>query len=341
MPTSAKRDSKKILIIQTAFLGDVVLATSLLETLAVAFPEAHIDFLVRKGNEELLENHPSVKGILIWIKKRDKVFNLLKTCQLIRKNQYDLVICLQRFFSGGLLAVSSGAREIRGFEQNPFSRFFSRAVPHSVGNGLHEVERNYQLIQDLIEVPVQMPRLVPGTTSLEKLKAIGLSKPYFVLAPSSVWFTKMWPKEKWAQLIKELPDTHQIHLIGSLADKSLANEIITAAGRGTNLCGKLSLLDSASLISQAEMTFTNDSGPMHLASAMDAPVTAIFCSTIPEFGFGPLSRVRHVIEENVGLKCRPCGLHGHRACPEGHFLCAKTISPAQVAQVVRQPVSIN
>ena len=80
------------------------------------------------------------------------------------------------------------------------------------------------------------------------------------------------------------------------------------------------------------MNYVNDSAPMHIASAMNAPVTAIYCSTIKEFGFGPLSDVSYVIEEKQNIACRPCGLHGHKACPLGHFQCAMDIQPKDILE---------
>jgi heptosyltransferase-2 len=86
------------------------------------------------------------------------------------------------------------------------------------------------------------------------------------------------------------------------------------------LSGKLSLLKSAALMQGAEHNYVNDSGPLHIASAMNASVTAFFCSTVPDFGFGPLSE-NSTIKQVEGLDCRPCGLHGHKECPKGHFNC--------------------
>jgi heptosyltransferase-2 len=97
-----------------------------------------------------------------------------------------------------------------------------------------------------------------------------------------------------------------------------------------NLAGSLSLLQSAALMKGAVMNYVNDSAPMHLASATDAPVTVIYCSTIPAFGFGPLSPVSKIIEAEESLDCRPCGLHGFKNCPKGHFRCAETISVKRV-----------
>jgi len=91
------------------------------------------------------------------------------------------------------------------------------------------------------------------------------------------------------------------------------------------------------LMQGAIMNYVNDSAPLHLASAMNAPVTALFCSTIPAFGFGPLSDVRYVVETEEKLSCRPCGLHGYRACPQGHFKCALTVRVAQLSEILENP----
>ena len=91
-----------------------------------------------------------------------------------------------------------------------------------------------------------------------------------------------------------------------------------------NLAGKLSLMQSAALMKNAKRNFVNDSGPLHLASAMNAPVTAFFCSTTPQFGFGPLSDDSK-ISEVENLDCRPCGIHGHKECPKGNFRCGNEL----------------
>lgn len=89
------------------------------------------------------------------------------------------------------------------------------------------------------------------------------------------------------------------------------------------VAGKLSFLQSAALISKARITYANDSAPLHIASAMNAPVAAVFCSTTPEFGFGPLSDRSFILETDEKLACRPCGVHGKKECPLGHFKCSE------------------
>ncbi|MBS1946076.1 MAG: glycosyltransferase family 9 protein, partial [Bacteroidetes bacterium] len=152
---------------------------------------------------------------------------------------------------------------------------------------------------------------------------------YITIAPASVWFTKQWPAAKWIGLIKVLPKQQRVFLIGGPGDTALCERIAREAGRGEVLAGKLSLLATAALMEGAAMNYVNDSAPLHIASAMNAPVTAIFCSTVPAFGFGPLQANGRVVEHPEPLYCRPCGLHGHKACPEGHFKCALDILPEQ------------
>jgi heptosyltransferase-2 len=161
-------------------------------------------------------------------------------------------------------------------------------------------------------------------------------RPYICIAPASVWFTKQYPKEKWISFLKALPATLQVYIIGAPGDAALADEIISEAGGASiiNLCGKLSLLQSAALQRDARMNYVNDSGPLHFASAVNAPVTAIYCSTVPSFGFGPLSDQRYIVETPVPLDCRPCGLHGLSACPLGHFNCAHYIKDEQLLRSI-------
>jgi heptosyltransferase-2 len=158
------------------------------------------------------------------------------------------------------------------------------------------------------------------------------------MAPASVWFTKQYPKEKWIELIKALPFEGNIYLIGAPADKSLADEIIMSADKDKvhNLCGTISLLQSAALMKTAVMNYVNDSAPMHLASAINANTCAIYCSTVPEFGFGPLADFAETDQVSEKLDCRPCGLHGYKACPKGHFKCGFDIDTQRLLEVFKR-----
>lgn len=325
---------QKFLVIQTAFIGDVVLATALIEKLHHHFPEAEIDMLVRRGNESLLTGHPFLHDVLVWNKKERKYRSLWKLIRQIRKHKYDKVINVQRFAATGLLTALSGGTETIGFDKNPFSMFLDKKIKHVIGKGSsapHEVARNLALVRDFTSDTLVKPRLYP-TENDEQAVAKWKGKKYITVSPASVWFTKQYPKEKWISFLDLLPANYTIYLLGAPGDKGLAEEIMRDTNHENviNLCGSLSFLQSAALMKDASMNFVNDSAPMHFASAVNAPVTAIYCSTLPSFGFGPLSDISFIVERQGHLYCRPCGLHGKKACPEGHFRCALEIKEEQL-----------
>lgn len=348
---------KQFLIIQTAFLGDAVLGTSILEKLHAFYPDAAIDLVVRKGNDGLFTGHPVLRTLHVWDKRQGKTRSLFKLIGSIRKQRYDHVINAQRFFSTGLMTALSGGKETIGFDKNPLSFLFSRKVRHvisvpSINDGrrvsrtpfdsaqgklrsIHEVDRLNELIQHLTDGSRPLPRLYPSVTDREKARALQTKwvqdhSSYVTIAPASVWFTKQWPESKWIELVKVLPKDQQVFIIGAPGDTELAQRIIAASGRGVDLTRELKLLESAALMEGAAMNYVNDSAPLHIASAMNAPATVVFCSTVPEFGFGPLRENGRVVETTELLDCRPCGLHGHKACPKGHFKCALRIDVKSV-----------
>lgn len=325
---------KQILIVQTAFIGDVILATGLIEKVHQFYPDAAIDFALRKGNESLLKNHPKLREVHIWDKKGGKYKNLFHLIGMVRQRKYDLVINIQRFANSGLLTAMSGAKEKIGFDKNPFSWAFTQKIPHRIEEGVHEIERNNDLVKALTDDHAQRSALYPSAEDFEKIKPY-TDSPYICMAPASVWFTKQYPKEKWIDLIKALPFEGNIYFLGAPGDSDLCQEIIEKSGKEgvQSLCGSISLLQSAALMKTAIINYVNDSAPMHLASSVNANTCAIYCSTVPEFGFGPLSDFAEVVEVMEKLDCRPCGLHGYKTCPKGHFKCGFKIDTQRLVEV--------
>lgn len=329
---------QKILLVQTAFIGDVVLATGLLEKLHNVFPDASIDILVRKGNESLFRSHPFLHEVLVWNKKESKYKHLFTLLKKIRKARYDKVINLQRFAATGFLTAFSKGKQTIGFDKNPLSFLFSDVVRHIVSDGdvvLHEIERNQELIRPFTDAKAAKPRLYPSAEdflAVDKWK----TQPYICIAPASVWFTKQFPADQWIHLIDHLPADMRVYLLGAPGDAFLCESILSGSKNKQvhNLAGKLSFLESAALQKGAVMNYVNDSAPMHFASAVNAAVTAVYCSTIPAFGFGPLSDIRHIVEVSQALSCRPCGLHGKKSCPQQHFNCARLIGTEQLLAVL-------
>jgi len=336
---------KKILIIQSASLGDVILATPLIEKLHRFYPKARIDFLLKYGYEDLLRGHPYLKFVMVWDKTEKKYHHLKELVQIVRDNKYDLMVNTQRFASSGLITALSGAKHRVGFRKNPLSLFFTKRVKHKIGKlagGPHEIERNLKLIEHLTDSTLDMPALYPSKHDIARVSQYKTKK-YITVSPASLWFTKQYPWEKWVEFVASVDNDITVYFLGSAKDKALCDNIIVQSGHTNclNLAGKLSLPESAALIKDALLNYTNDSAPMHLASAMNARVAAIFCSTVPEFGFGPLSETSFVIQTEKKLDCRPCGLHGRKACPKGHFDCGKTIQNKQLLEVLQKVEDIS
>lgn len=322
---------RRILIIQTASLGDVILSTSLGETLHKAFPDTPIDFLIKDGYQSLFTGHPFINQVIVWKKSENKYANLIKIIKQVKAANYTAVINVHRFASSGIITALSGAKIRTGFSKNPLSLFYTKRIRHSLQDKMHEIERNYRLIRSFTGQPLEPPRLYSGPNDdiiTGKLKG----RPYLTISPASLYFTKQLPAHKWLGLIKAVMPNYAVYLLGSNADKELCESIAKVCDDQYvfNLAGRLSFLQSASLMKDAVMNYVNDSAPQHIASSVNAPVTAVFCSTVPSFGFGPLSDQSTIVETNEILGCKPCGIHGWRKCPLGHFKCAETISFAQL-----------
>lgn len=326
-------EPSKILLIQTAFPGDVVLSLGAAETLHRAFPKAAIHYLVREGCETILEGHPFIGRTWVW--KKSSWTSFCKVVKSIRQEQYDAVIVFQRFARSGLLALMSGSTCVIGYAENPLSPFFQFRIPYfnrqtKMPAAPHEWVRCCRLAAlpwNIPESHFSKPKLYPPTSQV--LSKWGLEPAqYVVCAPGSLWFTKRMPFAKWEELVRRISAAWRIVFLGSREEHPLCESLAKVAGvdRSLNLAGATRFLESAAIMEKAALSIVHDSAPLHLASAVNAPVCAIFGSTVPAFGFGPLSMVSFVAETPEHLKCRPCGLHGHTRCPKVHFRCMETIS---------------
>lgn len=320
---------QRILIIQTAFLGDVILSTSFIASVKASFPNSSIDVLVKVGNESLLVGNPHIQNVYTFDKSKGKWKNIFQLVRTFRKQKYTYIFNLQRFASSGIIAVLSGGKKVYGFAKNPMSLLYSKRFEHDLESGKHELERNFEMIKEFgLKEPLR-PQLFPTDENYEKVEPFKEAE-YYCLAPASVWETKKMPAQKWVDLIERLPLNRAVYLLGGKADEQLC-ELITNSSISNNvfnLAGMLNLLDSAALMEGAVRNYVNDSGPLHIASAMNAPVTAFFCSTVPSFGFGPTADDSQVLEV-PNLTCRPCGIHGYKKCPQGHFACGHEINILQ------------
>lgn len=327
----------RFLVIQTAFIGDALLATALLEDLHYAYPNSKIDFLIRQDAAPLFENHPFIHSLLVWNKRVNKLSELPYLAYQIRENHYSAIFNLQRFAATGWLTAQAKAVYTAGFSQSPFASKFSFSVEHRMDFGLHEIERNRLLIKEWVPNATALPKIYPSLEIKKKVKAL-VPESFIALAIGSVWFTKRTPESIWISFLSLIPKDIPVVFIGGPKEKPMADQLIVRAGKSNaiNLCGAISLIESAALIEAAIITYSNDSAPIHLASCVNAPIAALFCNTIPEFGFGPISENKWVIESALDLTCRPCGKTGKAFCPIGNFLCGNSIPVAQMVNAFNE-----
>lgn len=327
----------QILVIQTAFLGDVVLTTPLLD--AIASAGHSVDVVLTPAGAQALQGHRAVRQLIVYDKKqKDRGLRaLLRMGGLLRRTRYDTAVIPHRSFRSALLAMLARIPRRIGFDRSAGSWTFTQVVRYR--NEAHEIDRNLDLVQPLGLVPPA--NAAPSLTNSPEdemevrrlLEASGLAERSFVaVAPGSVWTTKRWPEERFIDLCRRLAERNvSVALIGGREDESLCERIRTAAGtdRILNAAGRLTVLQSAALIRNAAVLVTNDSAPLHLASAVGTPIVSIFGATSPAFGFGPRGP-RDVVLEIQGLSCRPCAIHGGHRCPIGTFECMLRIEPERV-----------
>ncbi len=334
----------RILVIQTAFPGDVVLTLPLIEQIKTFFPAAETDLMVIPAAANIPEHQPDVHAVFQYDKRGEDagIRGFLGVLRKIRVNRYAVAIVPHRSLRSALLPFLAGIPVRVGFERSAGWIFFNRLI--SYDNNLHESERNSRLLNGL-DVQLKeniFPKLYPGGEEKKKVdlflseSGIGPDARIIAIAPGSVWATKRWPDYYYAETVRVLRDEGwQIVLIGGNDDAMLCEQIMRMCGSigVVSAAGRFSFLESAELIRRSRMLLTNDSAPLHLACAVGTPVAAIFGATVPRFGFGPTGRYDRVLEVD-GLPCRPCGIHGGDDCPIGSFPCMLTIRPAAVIDAI-------
>ena len=323
------------LVIQTSFLGDVVLTTPLLRRLAARGP---VTVVTTAAAAPLLAGHPDVARLVPYDKRGADagISGFVRLARSIATNNPEAVAYLaQGSHRSGALARAAGYRRRVGFATSAGRMWYTEAIPGVEGR--HHAERLWRLGgSDLPPAPADVqPTLVPGALDEEAAEALlrganADAGSLVALAPGSVWGTKRWPH--YDELAAALAP-RRVVVVGAAADATLAAQVIARAPNAIDATGKLPVLATAALLARCRAIVTNDSLPLHLASAMNTPTVAIFGPTVPGFGFGPLA-ARRAIVEHTDMPCRPCHSHGPPTCPLGHFRCMQDLTVARVAAAV-------
>ena len=340
---------QKILIIQTAFLGDVVLTTPLIKAIRKKYPHSKIFFLLIPQTEGLLQNNPHLDGIIVYDKKNKEkgVSSFLALAKKIRASGFDLALIPHRSFRSALLAYLARIPQRIGFNKSSGAFLFTKRIKYIQNRS--EAERNLSLLGgSLFSEDDCLPELFPSEDDFKYIEELFRSwdvkreDKIVGIAPGSVWNTKRWPPERFGEVAESLIEKlgAKVIFIGGKEDEKLCLEIASnMKSKPLITAGKTSPLQSAALISRCHVILSNDTAPMHIAVAMRVPVVAIFGSTIPEFGFAPTGKNDLVIQKEI--YCRPCGIHGRKKCPEKHFRCMKEITAEEVFEGVMKIWSAN
>lgn len=327
----------------------MILTTPLIERLARA---GAVHVVATPANAAVLANHPAVASVIVYDKRQadSGVAGLRRVAARLRATGANTAYMAQGSWRTAVLARMAGVESV-GFDTSAGRWLYARRVAYR--QDWHHAQRLWALANDPyvgaprstepLSAESLRPSLYPGpsdraqVTALLRAAGVGDGAPLIALAPGSVWATKRWPSyDALARaLVVRVPDARVV-VLGAAGDAPLAAAISTAVQqRGgappVDATGRLSLLGSADLLSRCAVLVTNDSAPLHLASAMNTPTAALFGPTVPAMGFGPLAD-RHVVLGRDELTCRPCSAHGAQACPLSHWKCMRDLTADDVAE---------
>jgi heptosyltransferase II len=337
----ARRPRARGVVIQTAFPGDLILTTPLIRRAAERL-QAPVDVVVIPGAAPVLENNPHVREVIIFDKKgADRgLRGLWRMVQRLKENRYEVSYHAQASTRSALLAFLAGIPRRIGLRDAPGAFLYTHAV--ATRGEPHQVERLLHLADGAPER--REPEIFPGdwdrATAEALLAGAGISGEFIVLAPGSHWATKRWPY--FPELARALSMEIPLAIVGGPGDRADARAIRNALGAGMPVAdgvGTLSMLASGQLIKMARLLISNDSAPVHLASAVSTPTLEIYGPTAPVFGFAARAPWSRVVEPEP-LSCRPCDKHGPAVCPLVHHKCMREIPIGRVLAEARAILQI-
>ena len=327
---------KKILVIQTAFPGDVILTLPFIQELKKKYNDYLIDALCIPSTFEIFSASPYVNTAIVFDKKgkQKSIFAFLKFVKELRSNNYEIVFSPHRSFRSAIIVLNIAAKSSFGFDNSSLQFAFKKVVKYD--HSAHEVKRNLDLINDSYSEDRWkiLPELKVNKETEIKVKNFlsdNQIQKFITIASGSVWETKKYPAEYYKQVVNHFSKLNfKIVLVGGSNDKSLCEDIRLANEEKIYItAGEFSFIDTIELLKHTSLLICNDSAPSHLGVCADIPVLTIYCSTTPNFGFYPYNSKSDYISFD-DLKCKPCGIHGYNKCPIDTFDCAKLLSPELV-----------
>ncbi len=331
---------KKILIIQTAFLGDAILTLPLIQEIKKKYSEYELDVICIPSGEFIFDVSPYVNKTIVFNKKgiHKSILGTLAFAFKIRKENYTKIISPHRSFRTSLIVLFSNAKERVGFSTASFSFVYNKIVKYN--REIHEVKRNLSLLEsEKYKTNWKIfPELnLPSVSSLG-LEDIPKDKKIVCIAPGTVWSTKEYPKEYFVEIIKYLTEKNFFLLIGGKEDKNLCEGIEQKFKSSVqSIAGRLSIVESIAVLKKSSLVICNDSGPTHMSMVADVAVLTLYCSTAPKFGFYPYNDKSSYLSYD-NLNCKPCGIHGYNKCPIDTFDCGYKLKPEVVISKIEDMI---
>ena len=340
--------NEKILVIQTAFIGDVILTLPMIQVLNKMFPESEIHVLCIPSAEEIFKVSPFVNEVLVLDKrnKHKSLSSLYSFSKKVRKERYTRIYSPHRSFRSALLIMFSGIRETYGFSNSSLNHVYKNLVEYKTEN--HEVQRNLDLIGFIYSangwriLPQLNIPLETGSKIDNYLENSGINQ-FICVAPGSVWNTKIYPVGYYEEIIKYVVNNTQykVLLIGGEKDKILCSDIASNLSEKVySVAGKFSIVESIEILKRTLLLITNDSAPTHMAMCADIPVITLYCSTTSDIGFYPYNNKSSFLSYD-NLFCKPCGIHGYEKCPIGTFECGYNLKPDIVIKKIEEILNVN
>lgn len=339
---------KSILVIRFSSIGDILLTTPVVRLLKTQFPDCRIDFVVKEQFSELLAENPNISQLYHYSKTNPNR-SLKSIKQQIRSQRYDLIVDLHKNFRSFYLSFSSRAHRIVRYRKGVLRRwllvhfklFRNRPVVPIFQRYLNTL-LPYQLSNELLRLEIFIPDKIVARVEGKYDNFIrGSLGPIIGIAPGAKHETKRWTAEGFNAVIRFFIEQQnaRVILFGGATDIDFINQLPFSQGHHVlNVAGQLSLSETAALMAHCDLMLTNDSGLMHLATALKKKVVAIFGSTTEQLGFFPYL-TEYLVVQNNSLFCRPCSHIGRKRCPKGHFKCMRDISAEQVISAMLKLLS--
>lgn len=332
---------KKVLILRLSSIGDILLTTPFIRQAGAAFPGAQIDFVVKKAFSELVRFNPNLNTVY-EVKPEQGRKGLREIKQRLKEQGYDYVFDLHHNFR--TKSLTSGLNKTV-IHKDRFKRALLVYLKRNRYGEIIPIPDRY--LQTGARAGVKddgkgLELFWPSSTETKTdalFAEMNIREQPIALAPGAAHATKRWPREYFTETIRDICSFYpgKIVLLGSASEREEL-QALALNSEVLNLAGKLSLLESASVLKRARLLVTNDSGLMHMASAVATPSIALFGSTVKEFGFFPYRSKSVVLEDNT-LNCRPCSHIGRADCPKGHFKCMRNLTPNMVLRELKKEIA--